>query len=343
MNLAMKVLAARARTHTRGCRMDAALRALLGFALAWTSAGVALAEVWPERPVKFVVAAPAGSSIDVLARAIGDKLKDRLGQPIVVENRPAAGGTAATDLVAKSAPDGYTMLMSFNGPLAFGPHLYARLPYDPQKDLVPVVITSSQPNVLAVTASLPVKSVRELVAYARANPGQLNYASVGNGSSSHLTMELLKTTAGLDIVHVPFNGSPPAVMATIQGETQMIFAVMQPLQAQIQAGKLRALAVTTRTRFAHLPDLPTVAEAGFPGFEALAWNGVLVPAGTPRAIVQRLNAEINAILRDAAVKSTLNAQGFELVGGLPEDFTALIRSESDKWAPVIRKTGARID
>jgi tripartite-type tricarboxylate transporter receptor subunit TctC len=185
--------------------------------------------------------------------------------------------------------------------------------------------------------------VQELIAYAKANPGKLNFASVGNGSSSHLTMELLKATAGLDIVHVPFNGSPPAVTATIQGETQMIFAVMQPLQAQIQAGKLRALAVTTRTRFPLLPDLPTIAEAGFPGFEALAWNGVLVPAGTPKPIIARLNAEIGAILKDAAVKSTLNAQGFELVGGTPEDFANLIRSESDKWAPVIKKTGARID
>jgi tripartite-type tricarboxylate transporter receptor subunit TctC len=315
----------------------------LGVAIAALILGTARAQTWPEKPIKFVVAAPAGSSIDVLARVIGDKLRDRLGQSIVVEDRAAAGGTAATDLVAKAAPDGYTMLMSFNGPLAFAPHLYAQLPYDPQKDLAPVIITSSQPNVLAVTAALPVKSVQELVAYAKANPGKLNFASVGNGSSSHLTMELLKATAGLDIVHVPFNGSPPAVTATIQGETQMIFAVMQPLQPQIQAGRLRALAVTTQARFPLLPDLPTIAEAGFPGFEALAWNGVLVPAGTPKAIVQRLNAEINAILKGAAVKSTLNAQGFELVGGTPEDFANLIRSESDKWAPVIRKTGAKID
>jgi len=317
--------------------------ASFGVAILALVAGVAHAQNWPDKPIKFVVAAPAGSSIDVLARVIGDKLKDRVGQPIVVENRPAAGGTAATDFVAKAPTDGYTMLMSFNGPLAFGPHLYAKLPYDPQKDLVPVIITSSQPNVLAVTASLPVNSVKELVAYARANPGKLNFASVGNGSSSHLTMELLKATAGIDIVHVPFNGSPPAVTATMQGETQMIFAVMQPLQAQIQAGRLRALAVSTKTRFALLPDLPTIAENGFPGFEALAWNGVLVPAGTPGPVVQRLNSEINAILKDASVKSALNAQGFELIGGTPEDFANLIKSESDKWAPVIRKTGARID
>ena len=306
-------------------------------------AGGAYGQAWPDRPIKFIVAAPAGSSLDVLARTISDKLKDRLGQPVVVEDRPAAGGTAATDLVAKSAPDGYTMVISFNGPLAFGPHLYAKLPYDPQKDLAPVIITSSQPNVLVVNASLPIHSTKELIEYAKSNPGKLNYASVGNGSSSHLTMELLKATAGVDIVHVPFNGSPPAVTATIQGETQMMFAVMQPLQAQIQAGKLRAIAVTTLKRFALLPDLPTIAEAGYPGFEALAWNGVLVAAATPRAIIQRLNAEINAIVKDPTVKSALNAQGFELVGGTPEDFARLISSESGKWAPVIVKTGAKID
>jgi|SRR5437870_3441915 len=305
--------------------------------------GSATAEAWPDHPIKFMVAAPAGSSLDVLARVIGDKLKDKLAQPVIVDDRPAAGGTAATDLVAKSPPDGYTMVISFNGPLAFGPHLYSRLPYDPQQDLAPVIITSSQPNVLAINAALPIHSVKELVDYAKANPGKLNYASVGNGSSSHLTMELLKTTAGLDIVHVPFNGSPPAVTATVQGETQMIFAVMQPLQAQVRAGKLRALAVTSAKRFALLPELPSIAEAGYPGFEALAWNGVLVAAGTPRPIVQRLNAEINAIIHDPTVKAALNAQGFELVGGTPEDFATLIKSESNKWAPVIAKTGAKID
>jgi tripartite-type tricarboxylate transporter receptor subunit TctC len=303
----------------------------------------AWAQAWPEHALKVIVAAPAGSSLDVLARMIAEKLKDRLGQPVVVEDRPAAGGTVATDFVAKSPPDGYTMVMSFNGPLAFGPHLYAKLPYDPFKDLAPVIITSSQPNVLAINATLPVNSVKELIAYARANPGKLNYASVGNGSSSHLTMELLKMTAGVDIVHVPFNGSPPAVTATIQGETQMLFAVMQPLQAQVQAGRLRALAVTTAKRFPLLPELPAISEAGYPGFEALAWNGILVAAGTPPQIVARLNAEINAILKDPAVRSALNAQGFELVGGTPEDFGNLIRNESEKWAPVIKKTGAKID
>jgi tripartite-type tricarboxylate transporter receptor subunit TctC len=298
---------------------------------------------YPSRAIRFVVSAPAGSSLDVIARTIGDRLRNRLAQPFVADNRPAAGGTVAADIVAKSPPDGYAMLISFNGPLAFGPHLYAKLPYDPLKDLAPVIITSSQPNVLAVNAALPVASVKALIEYAKAHPRKLNYASVGNGSSSQLTMELLKATAGIEIVHVPFNGSPPAVTATAQGDTHMLFAVMQPLQAQIQAGRLRAIAVTSAKRFPLLPDIPTIAEAGDPGFEALAWNGILVAAGTPRPIIQRLNTEINAILRDPTVKSALNVQGFGLIGGTPEDFEKLIRSESEKWAPVIRKTGVRID
>ena len=316
------------------------LRALVTFAA--LVAVPALAQSWPERPIKFIMAAPAGSSLDVLGRTIAEKLTTRLGQPVVVEDKPAAGGTVATAEVAKAAPDGYTMMIGFNGPLSFSP-LLQKLPYDVQKDLAPVITTTSQPNVLAVNASLPIKSVAELVAYAKANPGKLNYASVGNGSSSHLNMELFKQMAGFDAVHVPFNGSPPAVTATIQGETQMIFAVMQPLQAQIQAGKLRALAVTTPKRFPLLPDYPTIAESGYPGFEALAWNGVLVPAGTPKAIVNRLNTEINAILKDPDVVQKLHALGFDLIGGTPEEFGALIKGESDKWAPVIKRLGLKVD
>jgi tripartite-type tricarboxylate transporter receptor subunit TctC len=318
----------------------AALTALLA---TLAGADAAQSQSWPDRSLRFVASAPGGSSLDVIARVIGERLRKALGQPIVVDARPAAGGTLAADIVAKSPPDGYTMLISFNGPLAFGPHLYSKLPYDPLKDLAPVIIASSQPNVLAVNAALPVTSLKALVEYAKAHPGKLTYASVGNGSSSQLTMELLKAIANMAIVHVPFNGSPPAVTATAQGDTQMLFAVMQPLQAQIQAGRLRAIAVTSAKRFPLLPDLPTVAEAGYPGFEALAWNGILVAARTPRPIIQRLNTEINAILRDPAVKSTLNAQGFDLIGGTPDDFAKLIRSESEKWAPVIRKAGVRID
>ncbi len=325
------------------CKLARTVLSAVACAAMLAQAPAAVGQSWPDRPIKFIVAAPAGSSLDVLARVIGDKLKDRLGQAVVVENHPAAGGTVATDLAAKSAPDGYTLVISFNGPLAFGPHLYARLPYDPQKDLAPVIITSSQPNVLAVSATLPVMSVKELIAYAKANPGKLNYASVGNGSSSHLTMELFKASTGIDATHIPFNGSPPAVTATVQGETQLLMTVMPPLQAQIQAGKLHAIAATSAKRSPLLPDLPTIAESGYPGFEALAWNGVLVAAGTPQPIVQRLNTEMNAILKEPDVKARLNGQGFELVGGSPEDFSNLIRSESAKWAPVIKKIGARID
>lgn len=305
-------------------------------------APLACAQAWPARPIKFVMSAPAGSSIDVLGRTIADKLKDRLRQPVIVENKPAAGGTVATADVAHSAPEGYTMVLAFNGPLSFAP-LLQKLPYDVQKDLAPVIITSSQPNVLAVNATLPVHSVKELVAYAKANPGKLNYASVGNGSSSHLNMELFKSVAGFDAVHVPFNGSPPAVTATIQNETQMLFAVMQPLQPMIKAGKLRALAVTTAKRFPLLPDLPTIAESGYPGFEALAWNGVLVAANTPRPIIARLNAELNAILKEPDVLQKMHGFGFDLIGGTPEDFGTLIRSEAEKWAPVIKKIGLKVD
>ena len=318
------------------------LKRLAAAVLALALAPLAFAQAWPAHPIKFIMSAPAGSSIDVLGRTIADKLKDRLGQPVVVENKPAAGGTVATAEVAHSTPDGYTMVLAFNGPLSFAP-LLQKLPYDVGKDLAPVIITSSQPNVLAVNATLPVRSIAELVAYAKANPGKLNYASVGNGSSSHLNMELFKSVAGFDAVHVPFNGSPPAVKSTMQNETQMIFAVMQPLQAQIEAGTLRALAVTTAKRFPLLPNLPSIAESGYPGFEALAWNGVLVPAGTPRPIIARLNTEMNAILKDPEMQKKMQAFGFDLVGGTPEEFGALISGEAAKWAPVIKKVGLKVD
>jgi tripartite-type tricarboxylate transporter receptor subunit TctC len=314
----------------------AAFAPLAAVALA-LGAPPALAQAWPEKAVRILVPAPAGSSLDVLARTIGEKLKDKHGATVIVENKPAAGGTVATAEVAKSAPDGHTLLLGFNGPLATGP-LVQKVPYDVQKDLAPVVITSSQPNVLAVNAALPVKSVADLVAYAKANPGKLNFASVGNGSSSHLNAELLKSMAGIDAVHVPFNGSPPAVLATVQGETQMMFAVMQPLQAQVQAGKLRAIAVTTPKRFALLPDLPAIAET-YPGFEALAWNGLVVPAGTPKPVIDRINAEVNAILKQPDVVQKMNAAGFDLIGGTPDDFARLIAAETARWTPVVKRLG----
>jgi tripartite-type tricarboxylate transporter receptor subunit TctC len=317
------------------------LRKLLACCL-FAIAPLAFAQAWPDRPIHFIMTAPAGSSIDVLGRIIADKLKDRLGQPVVVEDKPAAGGTVATADVARAAPDGYTMVLAYPGPLSAAPFL-RKVPYDVQKDLAPVIITSNQPNVLAVNASLPVHSLAELVAYVKARPGKLNYASVGNGSSSNLGMELLKSMTGMDVVHVPFNGSPPAVKATVQNETQMLFAVMQPLKPQIDAGKLRAIAVTTPTRFPLLPDLPAIAESGYPGFEVNAWNGVLVPAGTPAPIVQRLNAEINAVLKMPDVVQKMNDLGFDLIGGTPQAFGKLIEEDAARWGPVIKKLGLKID
>ena len=307
-------------------------------AAASSRAAPASAQAWPDKPVRILVPAPAGSSLDVLARAIGDKLKDKFGQPVVVENKPAAGGTVATGEVARSRAGRQHDPARLQRAAGDGP-LIQKVPYDVQKDLAPVIITSSQPNVLAVNAELPIKSLAELVAWAKANPGKLNFASVGNGEPSHLNAELLKAMAGIDAVHVPFNGSPPAVLSTVQGETQMIFAVMQPLQAQIQAGKLRAIAVTTPKRFPLLPELPAIAEAGYPGFEALAWNGLVVPAGTPRPSAQDQRRG-QRDPQDPDVVQKMNGFGFDLVGGTPDDFaraaSSRTRGEAQRWTPMVR-------
>jgi tripartite-type tricarboxylate transporter receptor subunit TctC len=302
----------------------------------------ALSDSWPSRPIRFIVAAPGGSSLDVIARTLGDKLKERLGQPVVVENIPGASGTIASGNVTRAAPDGHTLLISYNGPLAYTQYL-TTLSYDPQKDLAAVIQTSSQPNVLVVPAYLPVKSVAELVAYAKARPGKLNYASVGNGSSSHLTMELLKTMAGIYVVHIPYNGAPPAALSVATGDTQMIFSVPSVVMPHLRSGKVRAIAVTSASRFALMPELPTVAESGLPTFESLTWNGIVVPAGTPHDIIQRLNREVDAILKLPDVKARLNNAGLEPVGGSPEQFKALIASEARKWSEIIRRTGAKLD
>jgi tripartite-type tricarboxylate transporter receptor subunit TctC len=318
------------------------LRSVLAAMALSMLACAAHADAWPAKPIRIIVAAPGGSSLDVIARSVGDKLKDRLGQPIIVENVPGASGTIATGQVARAKPDGYTLLMSFNGPLAFTQFL-TRLPYDPQKDLTPVILASSQPNVLAVNADLPVKNVRELIAHAKAHPGKLNYASVGNGSSSHLTAELFKTMAGVDVVHIPYNGAPPAALSLAAGDTQMLFTIATVVTPQVKSGKVKALAVTGANRFPLLPDIPTVAEAGLPKFESIAWNGVLVPAGTPADIVNRLNREIDLVLKTPEVKTRLNNAGLEPAGGSPAEFRSLIAAEAKKWSEIIRKTGATLD
>jgi tripartite-type tricarboxylate transporter receptor subunit TctC len=301
------------------------------------------AQSWPDKPVRVIVPAPAGSSLDVIVRSMGETLKARWGQPLVVENKPGAGGTIGMDAVAKAAPDGYTLGIGFNGPIAFGPFMFKKMPYDPAKDLLPIVLTTSQPNVMAVPANHPAKDLREFVAWAKSQGNKVSYASVGLGSSSHLTMELLKSTAGFEATHVPFNGSPPAALSVAQGETQALMTVEPALLALVQGGRLKLLAVTSPQRLAARPDLPTVAEAGFPGFDALAWNGLFAPAGTSADIVKRINADVNAAMAEPAFKQNMAKQGLILGGGSPEQFKSFIDSESRKWGGIITKAGIKLD
>jgi tripartite-type tricarboxylate transporter receptor subunit TctC len=301
------------------------------------------AHSWPDKPVRVIVPAPAGSSLDVIVRSLGETLKARWGQPLIVENKPGAGGTIGMDAVAKAAPDGYTLGIGFNGPIAFAPFMFKKLPYDPVKDLLPIVLTTSQPNVLAVPANHPANNLREFLAWAKLQGNKVSYASVGLGSSSHLSMELLKTTAGFEATHVPFNGSPPAALSVAQGETQALLAVEPALLALVQGGRLKLLAVTSPQRLAARPELPTVAEAGFPGFDALAWNGLFAPMGVSAEIVSRINADVNAALADPAVRQTLAKQGLIIGGGSAATFKSFIGSESRKWGDIITKAGIKLD
>ncbi len=306
----------------------------------------AYAQAFPTKPIRWIVVAPAGSSLDVIARSMQDKLKDTLGQPIIIENRPQAGGTVGSGEVAKSPPDGHTWLLGFNGPVAFAPHLYSKLTYDPLKDLAPVVLTTSQPNILAVNANFPANTTKELVELLRANPGKYNFASVGNGSSSHLSMEYIKALTNTFAVHIPFNGGPPAALSTASGDTQILATVPTLIMPQVRAGRMKALAVTGKTRYSLTPELPTLSESGvkeLAGFEAIAWNGVLVAGGTPRPIVDRINAAVNAAMKDPATVQRLKTAGLDTVGGTPDEFAKLIADDFAKWGPIIKRSGAKLD
>ncbi|MEP6608477.1 MAG: tripartite tricarboxylate transporter substrate binding protein [Burkholderiaceae bacterium] len=307
------------------------------------ASGATLAQLSSGKTLRVILTAPPGSSIDLLGRVIADKLRERVGTAVLVENRPAAGGTVGTNEVAKAAPDGATIGLSFTGPLATAPFLYSKLPYHPAKDLAPIVLVGTGPNILAVTSSLPVNSFKEFLAYARQRPGQLNYASVGNGSASHLSMELLKTEAGLFLVHIPFNGAPPAVQATAAGQVHAVMSNPTTLLPLVQSGRIRLLAVTSRERWPALHDLPTIRESGFPDFEAIAWNGFVAPAATPRARTYELNREINTILTIPDVRSRIEAAGWQIGGGTPESFGAFMQGERVRWQPVIKRSGARLD
>ena len=304
--------------------------------------GGAAADEYPGKPIRIVVPYPPGSVTDLLARLIAQKLIEVWKQPVVVENRGGGGSVIGTEIVAKAPPDGYTLLVVAPD-LAINQSLRSKLPYDAEKSFAPVTLLVFSPTVLSVNPSLPVSNLRELIAHAKSRPGQLSYASGGNGTGAHLAMELLKHMAGVDIVHVPYKGVAAAVTALLAGEVQATFAQMSTARPQFLAGKLRPLAVSSSARSRAMPDLPTVAEAGLPGFKADVWFGVVAPAGTPGAIVSRLNNEIGQILRAADVQQQLLPQGIEPATGSPADFAAFISAEIAKWAEVVKRTGARVD
>lgn len=316
--------------------------ALLGFALtAALAAGAAAAQQYPTKPVRFIVPQAAGGSTDILSRTVGQKLAEILGQQVVMDNRPGANGIIGTELVAKSQPDGYTLLAGGTGTIAINVSLYEKIPYDPLKNFTPVALIAYSTSVLVVHPSVPAKSIAELIAHAKARAGELRYASAGSGSSPHLSAELFKTMAGLNLVHVPYKGSTPAVTATVTGETSLMFTGIASALAHIKAGRLRALSVNGPKRSPALPDVPTATASGLRGFEVDFWIGILAPAGTPQAIVSRLNREVNRIIAQDDVKDRLVALGTDPVGGTPEDFGKIIRADIAKWAKAIKASGAR--
>ncbi|HLE67098.1 MAG TPA: tripartite tricarboxylate transporter substrate binding protein [Burkholderiales bacterium] len=308
------------------------------------SAFAVLAQSYPTKAVRFVVPYPAGGYYDLLARVIGAKLTENWSQPVVVENRVGANGMVGTDFVAKSPPDGYTILMGGIGPFGISPSLYAKMAYDPVRDFAPVIHVASAPNVLVVHPSVDARSVKELIALARSDPGKLTFSSAGSGSSQHLSAEMFNTMVGARMTHIPYKGSAPAVTATLGGQVSVLFGTMADVVAHIRADKLRALAVTSARRIPSLPDVPTMIEAGVPGFEATAWFGVFAPAAVPHDIIAKLNQDIGRILRLPDVLERISQQGSaEIVGGSPEQYGAFVRAEIAKWAKVVSESGAKAD
>jgi tripartite-type tricarboxylate transporter receptor subunit TctC len=301
------------------------------------------AQSFPMRPVRIIVPFPPGAGTDIVARAIGASLAAAWRQSIVVDNRPGAGGTIAGEIVSKANPDGYTLMLGNVSTLAIARALYPKLPYDPLKSFAPITLITTSENVIVVHPSVPVDSVKALIAYAKARPRELNYASAGSGTTSHLGGAMFSSMAGIEMTHVPYKGSPPAMVDLLAGQVQLSFASVPSALTHIRSGKLRALAVTRLVRSKILPGLPTVHESGVPGFDISLWQGIVAPAGTPREIVARLNQQIVADLQGAELRAKLTAQGLEAVGTTPEAFRAYIGSEVDKWAKVAKATGARAD
>ena len=303
----------------------------------------ALAQDWPSKPIRFIAPNLPGGPTDILARLIGQKLAESLGQPVVIENRAGAAGNIGTEAAAKAPPDGYTLVTGNNATFGANVSLYKRLGFDPVRDFAPVIFVATQPNILVVHPSLPVTNVKELIALAKARPGQLNYSGSGMGAAAHLAAELFKSMTATNIVHIPYKSAAPALTDLMAGETQLMFATSLSVIQHIKANRVRALGVTTAKRSRFLPELPTIAEAGVPGFEASTWHGVLVPAGTPAAIVGRLNTEINRMLQLAEVRERLAAMGAEVVGGSAKEFADHIQREIPKWAKVVKAIGVQLE
>ncbi len=317
-------------------------RLLQGAAAGATSLALpSFAQPWPARAIKLVVPFPPGSSPDTIARLIAEPLAAALGQPIVVDNKPGAGGNVGTGVVAKAEPDGYTFLFTIQGPLVTAPLLSKGLSYDPVKELAPVSLVATSPNVLVVDPKLGADTLADFVRIAKQKKGELNYGSVGNGSAAHLAMELFKNRAGLDIVHVPYQGFPQVVNAILAGQVQAGFMVPGIAMGQVRAGKLRALGVTTLGRAASLPELPTFAELGYPGFEAISWQAVLGPAKTPQAIIDRMARELVRIIKSDEVRGRMLTQYFSAAGTAPEALAGLMKTERERWSQVIKAAGVK--
>lgn len=304
---------------------------------------MAQAQTYPDKAVRIIVPFAPGGSADIVGRIMSQKLSERLKQSVVIDNRGGGGGNIGSDMVAKAQPDGYTLLVGTVGSLTINPSLYKKMPYDPLKELTPLAYLGSTPNVLVVHTSLPVKSVRELIIFARSRPGQLNYASAGSGGSVHLAAELFKSLAKVDMVHVPYKGSGPALIDLLGGQTQLMFSTMPPALPHVKSGRLRALGMTGAKRSPLVPELPTIAESGLPGYEITQWWGLLGPPGMPAAVVTRLNSEVNAILQQPDVKERFASEGADTAPNTPEWFAAYMKIEVAKWAKVVRASGATAD
>jgi tripartite-type tricarboxylate transporter receptor subunit TctC len=303
----------------------------------------AFAQTWPAKPIKWIVPFAPGGTTDILARTIGEKLTVALGQPVIIENKPGAGGGVGADFTAKAPPDGYTIMGGTISTHAINASLYKSLPYDPVKDFVPITLIARVPNMLVINPDIPAKNVAELITLLKANPGKYSFASSGNGTSQHLSGELFKSIAGVDMQHIPYKGSPPALQDVVGGQVAMTFDNITTAWPLAKGGKLRALAVTTAKRSAVAPDVPTLSESGLAGYEVGSWQGVFAPAGTPPAIVKRLNAEIVKIINMPDVKEKLIGLGAEPVGNTSEEFAALVKTEVVKWAEVVKQSGAKVD